>query len=383
MKTYKVGGAVRDRILSEKGFPVRVSDTDWVVVGATPEEMVKKGFRPVGADFPVFLHPQTHEEYALARTERKHGRGYKGFVFCASADVTLPEDLLRRDLTINAMAEDDKGVLTDPYGGLEDIEKRVLRHVSPAFEEDPLRVIRTARFAARLPEFSIAPETFRLLQKMVESGETDALVAERLTAEIYSALGQRAPARFFEVLASCGYLRRSFPEWGITEKVLGALRKAASSEFDTCERLAISFMDTAEEAAERTFKKLRLAASDADFVKLFLVLLSEEMFTKPLPQGAAEQAGGAYRLLKRMDAGRRPERFARLLDLAQKVRIVNDAGFWQKAFKAFCGLDAGAVVEEAQRLARERSQKLSGLQIAEVIKEKTIEAIAESLSLPC
>ena len=175
MKIYCVGGAVRDELL---GRPV--SDRDWVVVGTTPEEMLERGFLPVGKDFPVFLHPQTKEEYALARTERKTGRGYHGFAFHASPEVTLEEDLARRDLTINAMARDETGRLIDPYGGLEDLRRKVLRHVSAAFAEDPVRILRVARFSARLPDFTLAPETLALMRRMVEEGEVDHLVPERV-----------------------------------------------------------------------------------------------------------------------------------------------------------------------------------------------------------
>ncbi len=209
MKIYMVGGAVRDRLL---GLPV--TDRDWVVVGATPEQMVARGFVPVGRDFPVFLHPETHEEYALARTERKVAPGYAGFTFHAAPDVKLEQDLARRDLTINAMAMTPDGKIIDPYGGRRDLEQRILRHVSPAFVEDPVRILRVARLATRFSaqRFRIAPETMELMRKMVEAGEVDALVPERIWVELRRALGETAPARFFEVLRECGALRRIFPE---------------------------------------------------------------------------------------------------------------------------------------------------------------------------
>ena len=209
MQIYKVGGAVRDRLL---GKPV--TDVDWVVVGATTEEMLVKGYRPVGVDFPVFLHPLTGEEYALARTERKSGRGYGGFVFHASPDVTLEEDLIRRDLTINAIAEDKEGNLTDPYGGQHDLEARILRHVSPAFAEDPLRVLRVARFAARYaPDgFTVAPPTLELMRQLSESGELDALTPERSWKEISRALMENQPQVFIQVLRDCGALKELLPE---------------------------------------------------------------------------------------------------------------------------------------------------------------------------
>jgi tRNA nucleotidyltransferase (CCA-adding enzyme) len=206
METYLVGGAVRDRLL---GLPVK--DRDHVVVGASPEDMTARGYKMVGADFPVFLHPQTREEYALARTERKSGRGYKGFTVYAGPDVTLEMDLARRDLTINAMAEDDAGRLIDPFGGAADLKRGVLRHVSAAFVEDPLRVLRVARFAARF-DFAVAPETLALMSAIVAAGELEALVAERVWAELGRALGEPRPRRFIEVLRECGALQRVLPE---------------------------------------------------------------------------------------------------------------------------------------------------------------------------
>lgn len=209
MQIYKVGGAVRDRLL---GRPV--SEVDWVVVGASAEQMLELGYRPVGADFPVFLHPQTGEEYALARTERKSGRGYGGFTFHACPDVTLEQDLIRRDLTVNAMAEDDQGNLIDPYNGQQDLKARILRHVSPAFAEDPLRVLRVARFAARYAPlgFSVAPETLMLMRQLAESGELAHLTAERSWKEISRALMEPRPEVFVQVLRDCGALAALLPE---------------------------------------------------------------------------------------------------------------------------------------------------------------------------
>jgi tRNA nucleotidyltransferase (CCA-adding enzyme) len=206
MQTYLVGGAVRDKLLE-----IPVKDRDWVVVGATPEEMLEKGFKPVGKDFPVFLHPETKEEYALARTERKSGKGYKGFTFHTSPDVTLEDDLQRRDLTVNAIAEDEHGNLIDPYGGVADLKEKMLRHVSPAFVEDPLRVLRIARFAASLG-FKIAPETMALLKDISESDELEALVPERVWTELEKALSGKYPARFILVLRSCNAMEKLFPE---------------------------------------------------------------------------------------------------------------------------------------------------------------------------
>ncbi len=217
MKCYLVGGAVRDRLLGRAQ-----GDRDWVVVGSTPEAMAKAGYTPVGRDFPVFLHPRSKEEYALARTERKSGRGYQGFVVMASPEVTLEEDLGRRDLTINAIAQDPStGELTDPFGGQRDLAARVLRHVGPAFVEDPVRLLRIARLAARFPDFSVAPETQALLSTMVDDGEVDALVPERVWQELSRGLMEACPERLFEVLRGCGALARLLPEvdrlWGVPQ----------------------------------------------------------------------------------------------------------------------------------------------------------------------
>ncbi|UCV03642.1 multifunctional CCA addition/repair protein [Dechloromonas denitrificans] len=207
MEIYVVGGAVRDELLGRPN-----ADRDYVVVGATPKTMLAQGFRPVGKDFPVFLHPQSHEEYALARTERKSGHGYHGFTFHAAPDVTLEEDLARRDLTINAMARAADGTLIDPYNGQRDLQARILRHVGPAFAEDPVRILRIARFAARFNEFSVAPETMALIRDMVTSGEVDHLVAERVWQELAKGLMEDRPSRMFAVLRDCGALARLLPE---------------------------------------------------------------------------------------------------------------------------------------------------------------------------
>lgn len=217
---YLVGGAVRDRLL---GRPVK--DRDWVVVGVSPESMLANGFLAVGKDFPVFLHPQTREEHALARTERKSGHGYRGFVVHSDKDVTLPEDLARRDLTINAIAEGEDGTLVDPFGGQKDLADRWLRHVSPAFAEDPVRVLRVARFAARYAPlgFRVAPETRALMRSMVDAGELAHLVAERVSAELLRSLAEPAPAMFVRVLRNCGALRVIFPEldalYGVPQRI--------------------------------------------------------------------------------------------------------------------------------------------------------------------
>ena len=223
MQIYMVGGAVRDRLL---GRPV--NDHDWVVVGATPEQMLELGYLPVGRDFPVFLHPETREEYALARTERKSGRGYRGFVVESSPNVTLEEDLSRRDLTINSIASsaDSTGatVLFDPYHGVQDLQARLLRHVTDSFREDPVRILRVARFAARFADFTVAPETMQLMREMVEHGEVDHLVPERVWQELARGLMEAKPSRMFEVLRECGALQVLLPEvarlWGVPQPPL-------------------------------------------------------------------------------------------------------------------------------------------------------------------
>jgi tRNA nucleotidyltransferase (CCA-adding enzyme) len=256
MKIYLVGGAVRDRLL---GRPV--TERDWVVVGGSPEDLLAQGYKPVGADFPVFLHPTTHEEYALARTERKRGHGYRGFECYAAPDVSLEDDLKRRDLTINAIAEDEHGRLIDPFQGQRDLEQRLLRHVSPAFAEDPVRILRVARFAARYAPlgFTVASETHHLMRQMVDNGEVDHLVPERVWAEMYKVLGEDQPWHFFETLKQCGALKRLLPEidclFGVPQPpqhhpeidtgihTLLALQQAAQLTKDVATRFAVLVHD--------------------------------------------------------------------------------------------------------------------------------------------
>lgn len=257
MQIYVVGGAVRDELL---GLPVQ--DHDWVVVGATPDQMIAQGFRPVGKDFPVFLHPQTQEEYALARTERKTAPGYHGFVFHTSPEVRLEDDLIRRDLTINAMARAEDGSIVDPYGGQQDLQERVFRHVSEAFAEDPVRILRLARFAARFPDFRVADATNALMRKMVDEGEVDALVPERVWQELSRGLMEQKPSRMFAVLRDCGALARILPEldalWGVPQPPLH------HPEVDT----GVHMMLVIDYAAERGFDlPIRFAALMHDLGK--------------------------------------------------------------------------------------------------------------------
>ncbi len=243
MKTYLVGGSVRDEILE-----LPVTDHDHVVVGSSPDEMIRLGYRPIGKDFPVFLHPQSHEQYALARTERKVSRGYKGFEIYASPEVTLEEDLARRDLTINSLAKDQDGNIIDPFGGLSDLKAGLLRHISPTFTEDPVRVLRTARFAARFG-FRIAPETVALMSEMVHNGEVDALVPERVWQEFARGLMERRPSRMFCALRECSALVRIMPE---VDALFGVPQPAQHHpEIDT----GVHVMMVIDHAASRNYSR--------------------------------------------------------------------------------------------------------------------------------
>jgi tRNA nucleotidyltransferase (CCA-adding enzyme) len=324
MEIYLVGGAVRDRRL---GLPVR--ERDWVVVGATPEELVSQGYTQVGRDFPVFLHPVSKEEYALARTERKTGPGYIGFQTCSDPSVTLEEDLRRRDLTINAMAETPAGELIDPYGGAEDLDKGVLRHVSPAFAEDPVRILRVARFAARFAHwgFHVAHATNVLMRQMVDSGEVDHLVPERVWTEFARALGEKTPWRFFEVLYGCGALARLFPELeplyrqppsvphGHQGAAFPALRAAVMMNADPpvrCAALACDIQRGAGAAfdarcVEAMCTRLRAPAAWRELAVLSL------RHSERVHAAATLPAAALLALLTDLDAFRRPERFEDVL----------------------------------------------------------------------
>ncbi len=337
MRIYAVGGAVRDKLL---GLPVK--DRDFVVVGATPETMVAQGFVPVGKDFPVFLHPRTHEEYALARTERKTAPGYKGFVIHADPDVSLEQDLARRDFTVNAIAEDDGGMLIDPYHGQADLAARVFRHVSAAFSEDPVRILRAARFMARFGDFSIAPETMALMREMVAAGEVDALVPERVWQELARGLMEAQPSRMFMTLRECGALVRILPEvdalFGVTQPeqhhpeidtgvhVMMVVDYAASAGFDLPVRFAALLHDVGKGLTPRELwpkhhghegggvalvkaicARLRVPKDCAD-----LALLATR-YHGDIHRAQQLRADTIVRLLGAVDAYRRPERFTQLL----------------------------------------------------------------------
>jgi tRNA nucleotidyltransferase (CCA-adding enzyme) len=324
VKFYLVGGSVRDELLD---LPVK--DRDYVVVGATPEDMVRAGFKPVGKDFPVFLHPETHDEYALARTERKSGRGYKGFTVYASPEVTLEEDLRRRDLTINAMAKAEDGTLIDPFGGKKDLQTGILRHVSEAFSEDPVRILRVARFAARFG-FRVADETMALMKQMVDGGEADYLVAERVWQEFSRGLAEPHPERMFEMLEKCGFLRKGLPE-------LKTWPKRFSGSLAV--RFALLTWPLEQAEIEALCERLR---TPNDVRELALtVRRTRDLLHEKKPEALLE-------LLKRADAFRRPERFAELLEVARMADPAIDTERARRALHAASAVDAGAIAKAAK-----------------------------------
>ena len=325
MKIYVVGGAVRDALL---GLPVQ--DRDHVVVGATPEAMLAAGFRPVGKDFPVFLHPQTQEEYALARTERKTAPGYHGFVFHTAPDVTLEDDLIRRDLTINAMAQGEDGSIVDPYGGRRDLDARIFRHVSAAFAEDPVRILRLARFAARFPEFRVADETLALMKAMVDEGEVDALVAERVWQELARGLMEDHPSRMLAVLRDCGALARIMPEldalWGLPRPggkpaqvdtgvhIAQVIDVAAERRHPLTVRFAALMHDLGRDGVApiaTLCKRLKVPNDCRDLAPM----TAREQDT--VARALALDAEAMVSLFERCDAFRKPERFAEMLLAAE------------------------------------------------------------------
>ncbi|MDF7676199.1 multifunctional CCA addition/repair protein [Neisseriaceae bacterium ESL0693] len=378
MQIYLVGGAVRDKYLNRP-----VKDRDWVVVGATVEKMLDAGYKPVGKDFPVFLHPKTHEEYALARTERKIAAGYTGFQFYATPDVSLEQDLQRRDLTINAMAEDAEGQLIDPYHGLADLRAGILRHVSPAFAEDPVRILRIARFAARY-NFEIAPETLALMQHMVTQGEVNALVAERVWQELAKGLMESRPRIMLEVLRACGALRvllpqldalfgvpqptKHHPEIDSGEHTLLTLQYAAQQDYTLAERFA-SLMHDLGKARTPPEDWPHHYGHDVGGLKP----LAEIRQKLRIPKDCAELAALActyhtrihsvsqlrsrtiLKLLHQTDAFRRPERFLSLLkiclaDSRGRLGLENSPypqqDYWLKLLDAASNIDAAAIARQ-------------------------------------
>ena len=382
MRIFSVGGAVRDELL---GLPVQ--DRDFVVVGASPEAMLARGFRPVGKDFPVFLHPRTHEEYALARTERKAGHGYKGFAFHASPEVTLEEDLARRDLTINAIARAEDGTLIDPFGGVADLRARILRHVGPAFVEDPVRILRVARFAARFADFSLAPETLALMRRMTASGEVDHLVAERVWQELARGLMEATPSRMIRALHECGALGRILPAldrlFGVPQRadyhpeidtgvhVLMALDCAAREGFALPVRFAVLLHDLGKgltPAADlprhpgHEGRGLRLVEEVCAYLKApaecrDLALLVAR-YHGDIRRGPEMRASTIVRLLEKADALRRPQRFQQLLQacdcdfhgrLGWEDRPVPGRELFPAALEAAQSVDAAAIARACER----------------------------------
>ncbi|HET7031665.1 MAG TPA: multifunctional CCA addition/repair protein [Casimicrobiaceae bacterium] len=376
MKIYRVGGSVRDELLGR-----RIVDRDWVVVGATPEILVASGYKPVGRDFPVFLHPETREEYALARTERKHGRGYRGFEFFVSPDVTLDEDLARRDLTINAIARDEHGSLIDPFGGEADLRTGILRHVSPAFVEDPLRVLRVARFAARFG-FKVARQTLALMRELAESGELSSLAPERVWQELARGLMEPHPSRMIEVLRDCGALAHLLPEIdsrigsrtgrrskrGPGARLAAALDLAAKRGAALPVRYAILAYDSGANESSATAARGAEAARNARIADAISSRLKAPADCRDAARLSARwlrtvDNAGELRpaqllaLLNAADAFRRPERIESLLEAGACFALsmprapaeYAPAAIVRAALAAAKGVDAGAI---ARRVAR-------------------------------
>ena len=403
MKIYLVGGYVRDQLLG-----LKTKDRDWVVVGATADELLKQDYRQVGKDFPVFLHPQTNEEYALARTERKTAAGYSGFSFHASSDVTLEEDLTRRDLTINAIAQDDDGQLIDPFNGQADIKNKILRHVSPAFIEDPVRILRLARFAARFADlgFTIASETQQLMRNMVKNGEVDALVAERVWQETMRALSEKTPTRYFEVLRDCGALKILFPEidrlWGVPQNetyhpeidtgihTMMVLTQAAKLSEDPKVRFAALVHDLGKGITPKN-KWPKHIAHETRGVPLVKALCDRYKIPNNYRELAlivteyhlhyhrAEELKNStfLKTLDSLDAFRRPERFELFL-LACEADSRGRTGFEDKDFKqpqVYRDVFNAAKQINAKELV---AQGLKGKAIKEELNKKRIHAIKQA-----
>ena len=364
MNIFRVGGAVRDRLL---GYPHH--ETDWLVVGSTPDEMIKNGFTQVGRDFPVFLHPESTEEYALARTERKSGPGYHGFVVHADPSVTLEEDLERRDLTINAMAIDEAGTVIDPYGGRSDLEAKTLRHVSPHFVEDPLRVLRTARFAARYHHlgFTIATETVALMAEIVDAGELPHLSTERIWVETEKALGERHPEIYWQVLADCGAVTVLLPELAVSHGI-SALSRAAPHTSRTDCRWAALLADLPEARAQEASERLKAP-------KAFSLLASRISGGRYSIKTALKDATECMALLKALDGLRREEPFEGFCEtLVALEQHSADAG------SAVDLLRSARDVAQQVAAADFVDQGLTGPELGAAIQAAQIEAIAALLT---
>ncbi|WP_394777778.1 multifunctional CCA addition/repair protein [Undibacterium sp.] len=405
MKTYIVGGAVRDGML---GLPVQ--DRDHVVVGASPEQLLALGYTPVGKDFPVFLHPKTHEEYALARTERKTAPGYKGFVFHTDAGVTLEEDLIRRDLTINAMAQDEQGAIHDPFNGRQDIRDRIFRHVSQAFAEDPVRILRLARFAARFSvapnDFTVAPETNALMKQMVDAGEVDALVPERVWQELSRGLMEARPSRMFDVLRDCGALARIMPEldalWGVPQPpkhhpeidtgvhVMLVVDYAASRGYPLTVRFAALMHDLGKGVtpASEWPRHHGHEQKGVDLVEAVCKRLKVPVDCRDLAVMAARDHGNISRalelrpntiiaLMERSDAFRKPQRFLELLR-ASECDCFGRSGLPDARFPQYDYL-AGALAAVQKVRAGDIAQGYAGQpqQIALAVRNARIDAVRE------
>ena len=406
MRLYEVGGAVRDALL---GLPAQ--DRDWVAVGATPEQLLALGYRPVGRDFPVFLHPQTNEEVALARTERKSAPGYHGFIFHAAPEVTLEQDLSRRDLTINAMARDESGQVIDPFGGQRDIHQRVLRHVSEAFVEDPVRVLRLARLTARLFDFSVAPETMALMRRMVAAGEIDALVPERVWQELSRGLMEIRPSRMFELLRDCGALERLLPEvarlWGVPQPaehhpeidtgvhLMFVLDQSAALQASLPVRFACLTHDLGKgNTAPEAWPKHH--GHEARSVKLLLALaerLRVPSDCRELAEVVAREHGNIHRsgpfgpaaivrLLERCDALRRPQRFDEVL-LACECDARGRSGREHQAYpqreRLLAALQAALAVDTAAAASAAAQQGQRGPAIGTAVQQARVLAVAAAL----
>ncbi len=399
---YCVGGAVRDALL---GLPVH--DCDWVVVGSTPEAMLAQGFKPVGKDFPVFLHPDSHEEYALARTERKTARGYQGFVIHAAPDVTLEQDLSRRDFSINAIAQDSAGALIDPFNGVADLRAGVLRHVSPAFSEDPVRILRAARFAARFG-FTVAPETLQLMKDMVTGGEVDALIAERVWQELARGLMTSNPARFFEVLRDCGALAKILPEidalFGVPQPALHhpeidcgvhtmlVINDAAQHDYTLETRFAALTHDLGKATTARELLPRHTGHEQRSIglVKALCQRLRVPVQCRDLALLAARYHGDIHRafelraetiikLFQTADAWRRPERFTQLLQ-ACAADARGRTGYAQSAYpQADYLLELLAIARTVDTGKIAQSEQNNDQAIAARIQQARINAIDKSV----